>query len=218
MSTSALATSGSSPTAITNQASYNTAYTQFLSMLTTELQNQDPTSPMDATDFTNQLVGFSQLEQQLQTNQNLQTMIANQQSSTLGNSIAYLGHSVIAQGNGFQVQDGQSNSIDYSLAGAAASATVTITNSSGQVVGSFAGPTNSGINTVSLDGSIPDGADLPPGDYTFAVTATDVNGQAVTATTYTSGKVTGVDTTGSTPMLLLGDLSVNASNVVQVVS
>jgi flagellar basal-body rod modification protein FlgD len=212
------ATNSNTPGAITNQSQFNQSYTQFLSMLTTELQNQDPTSPMDATQFTNQLVGFSQLEQQLQTNSNLQTIIANQQAGGLGNSLGYLGHNVIATGNAFQVQDGQTTTVEYSLASAADSATVTVTNSSGTVIGSFSAPTASGLNKVTLDGELPDGTTLQPGDYTFSVTAATANGQSVTATPFTSGAVTGIDTSGSTPTLMIGDLQVSASNVIQVTS
>jgi flagellar basal-body rod modification protein FlgD len=202
--------------AITNQSQFNQSYTQFLNLLTTELQNQDPTSPMDATQFTNQLVGFSQLEQELNTNSNLQTLISNQQSQSLGSSLGYLGHTVIASGNSVQVEDGESTTIDYSLASSAASATVTVTNSSGQIVGSFAGPTAAGLNSISFDGTIPGGATLPPGDYTFSVTAASASGASVAATTYTSGTVTGIDTSNGTTLLLLGDLPVTAGNVVQV--
>ncbi len=212
------ATSNSSLGAVTNQTQFNTAYTQFLSMLTTELQNQDPTSPMDATQFTNQLVGFSQLEQQLQTNSNLQTLIADQQGGGMSAALGYLGHSVVAAGNAFQVPDNGTASIDYSLASTASSALVTVSDSSGQVVGSFAGSTDAGLNTIPLDGAIPGGADLPAGDYTFTVTAMSASGQPITATTYSAGQVTGIDTSSGAAYLLLGNIPVAASSVVQVSS
>jgi flagellar basal-body rod modification protein FlgD len=212
------ATSNSSLGAITNQNQFNSSYTQFLSMLTTELQNQDPTSPMDATQFTNQLVGFSQLEQQLQTNSNLQTLISNQSATGLSGSLGYLGHTVLASGDAFAMPEDGSTTINYSLPQAAASASMTVTDAAGQVMGSIPVPTNSGSNSFAFDGSLPDGTDLPAGQYTYAITAASATGQAITATTYTSGVVTAIDTSAGAPVLSLGALSVNASNVVAVTS
>ncbi len=54
---------------------------QFLTLLTTQLQNQDPLSPMDSTEFTNQLVQFSQVEQQITSNQKLDSLLALQLAS-----------------------------------------------------------------------------------------------------------------------------------------
>ena len=56
-------------------------FSTFLNLLTTQLKNQDPTSPMDTNQFTQQLVMYSQVEQQIQSNSNLKTLIAQGQSS-----------------------------------------------------------------------------------------------------------------------------------------
>ncbi|HZZ11369.1 MAG TPA: flagellar hook capping FlgD N-terminal domain-containing protein, partial [Paraburkholderia sp.] len=66
----------------------------FLTLLTTQLQNQDPLSPMDSTQFTQQLVAFSGVEQQINTNNNLQSLIALNQSQQAASAVSYIGHSV----------------------------------------------------------------------------------------------------------------------------
>lgn len=218
-STTTPTTSSNIPGSINNQSQFNTEYTQFLQMLTTEMQNQDPTSPMDTNQFTQQLVSFSQLEQQLQTNQNLTTMINNQTSSSAGTALGYLGHTVMATGDAFQYSGSGDVSLNYTLPSAASTATLTVTNSSGATVGTYTIPSsdlNSGLNTLSFDGTLDNGTDLSSGDYTYSISATDVNGNAVTATTYTSGVVTGLDTISGTPTLHLGNLTVPASSVVEV--
>src|SRR5580692_10651622 len=81
-----------------NQLSGN--FDTFLTLLTTQLKNQDPTSPMDSNEFTQQLVEFSQVEQQIDTNTNLQTLITQGQSQSGAYATGYLGKSVsITNGN-----------------------------------------------------------------------------------------------------------------------
>lgn len=212
---SAAASSG--VTAITNQTEYNSAYTQFLSLLTTELQNQDPTSPMDATQFTNQLVGFSQLEQELQTNSFLSTMVSSQQSTQLAGSIGYLGQTVIASGDNFSYSGSGTVPINYSLP-SAGSATITITDSSGTKIGTYAADGAAGLNTMTIPGGSTNIPALAKGDYTYTITATDATGKAITPIPYTTGLVTGVDTSTGTPILHLGDILVNASSVIEVMT
>ena len=206
-------------TAITNQSQYNAAYTQFLSMLTTELQNQDPTSPMDASQFTDQLVGFSQLEQQLQTNSSLSTLVTDQGTSTFNTSLGYIGHTVLASGDTFSLAGaGASTNVTYSLATNAENATMTVTDSSGTKVASVNVPTAKGQNTFSFDGKDSDGDQLPAGQYAYSIAATDTNGNAVTATTYTAGVVSGVDSSSGSPVLQVGANTISPSDIVEVLN
>src|SRR6201986_811416 len=104
----------------------------FLTLLTTQLQNQDPLSPMDSTQFTQQLVEFSQVEQQINTNDNLQTLI-NQGTSAAGtNAVSYLGKAVTVT-NGNAPLTGGTAAWTYNLGTASAQTTLTVTDANGNV-------------------------------------------------------------------------------------
>src|SRR3569832_441863 len=85
--TTPAANSGSNPAL--NQLTNN--FSTFLTLLTTQLKNQDPTSPMDSNQFTQQLVQFSQVEQQINSNKNLESLIALTKSQNATNAVSYLG-------------------------------------------------------------------------------------------------------------------------------
>jgi flagellar basal-body rod modification protein FlgD len=199
-------TSGTDPT-----QQIGTDYNTFLTILTTELQNQDPTQPLDTNQFTSQLVQFSQLEQSLTTNQKLQTLIDGQSNGALGTALGYLGHSVEATGNSFVLDGSNPASLTYSLPSTASNAVINVMNASGSTVQQIKADPSGGQHTVSFDGS-----GLPAGQYTFSVTAVDSTGAALNATTYTTGKVTGVETANGKTTLNLGPLSVDAAKVTQV--
>ena len=201
------------------QGSVSSQFNPFLTLLTTELQNQDPTSPLDTNQFTSQLVQFSQLEQTLNTNTDLQSLITGQQSGAVGSSLGYLGHTVQTNTGNFVLDSSDDPAtLNYSLAGNAASATINILNSSGQTVSQISADTTSGAHSVSFDGTVPGQATLPPGQYSFNVQAVDNSGNAVTSTVSTSGVVTGVDSSNGTVNLHIGTLVIPATSVVQVTS
>src|ERR1700686_3335504 len=66
----------------------------FLKLLTTQLQNQDPLSPMDSNQFTQELVQFSQVEQQINTNTSLASLIALTKTQSSANAVSYLGKTI----------------------------------------------------------------------------------------------------------------------------
>jgi flagellar basal-body rod modification protein FlgD len=190
-------------------------------MLTTELQNQDPTQPLDSSQFTSQLAQFSSLEQQLQTNSNLSNLITAQQSATFNSAIGYIGHTVEATGDSFtEASSGGSVPIAFSLAGTAASANISILNAAGATVNTVTvqNPT-AGMNSLTFNGQDSNGVALPAGTYTYAVSATDASGNAVASTTYQTGTVTGVTSSSGTTELQLGTTgSVPVTQVTQVTS
>jgi flagellar basal-body rod modification protein FlgD len=200
------------------QSSVSSQFNTFLTLLTTELQNQDPTSPLDTNQFTSQLVQFSQLEQTLNTNTDLQTLITGQQSGAISGSLGYLGHTVQTNTGNFTLDGTNTATLDYTLAGNAATATINIVNASGQTVRQISGDTSSGAHSDSFDGTEGGSTPLPPGQYSFTVSAVDSNGNAISSTVATSGVVTGVDSSNGTVNLHIGNLVVPASSVVQVTS
>jgi len=211
-STTPTASSGASATTANsamNQLSGN--FDTFLQLLTTQLQNQDPLDPMDSNQFTQQLVEFSQVEQQINTNTNLQTLITQGQSQSGAYATGYLGKVVTVSGGEGALTNGQAQ-WTYNLAAAATSTTLSVTNANGQVVYSGAGQTAAGSNTFTWNGEDLNGNQLPDGTYTLAVNASNA-GTAVTTTVSSSGTVSEVNMTGGTPQLVIGAMQVPLTSI-----
>lgn len=202
--------SSSSPDAAMQQLSGN--MNTFLKLLTTQLQNQDPLNPMDSTQFTQQLVEYSQVEQQINTNSNLQNLISLQQSGASAAAVNYLGKDVTITNGNAALTNGEAT-WNYTLGTAAANTTLTVTNSSGQEVYTGSGSTASGNNTFTWNGQDNNGNQLPDGTYTLAVTATDSGGAAVTSSVSSTGTVSEINLSGTTPQLMIGNMAVPLSQV-----
>ena len=187
-------------------------FNTFLTLLTTQLQNQDPLSPMDSSQFTQQLVEFSQVEQQIDTNNNLQSLISLGQANTLSSSASYLGKSVtITTGNG-ALQD-SSCTWRYALGADAANTTLTVTDSTGKVVYTSPGETSSGGHDFTWDGTDNAGNQLPDGVYKLSVAASASDGSAVSSAIAFKGLVDEINLTGTEPLLMIGGMGVPLSQV-----
>jgi flagellar basal-body rod modification protein FlgD len=184
----------------------------FLQLLTTQLQNQDPLSPMDSNQFTQQLVAFAGVEQQINTNDNLQSLIGLSVSQNASSAVGYIGHSVVMT-NGMGALTNGTVDWTYNLATASAGTTLTVTNSSGQVVYTGSGGTAAGNNDFTWNGQDSNGNQLPDGQYTLAVSATGSDGSPITTTVASKALVTAVDMSGSTPLLVLGSMEIPLSDV-----
>jgi len=184
----------------------------FLQLLTTQLQNQDPLSPMDSTQFTQQLVAFSSVEQQINTNNNLKSLIALNLSQQASAAVNYIGHTVVMTSGKGSLANGN---VDwtYNLSAPSAGTTLTVTNASGQVVYSQSGSTSAGNNDFQWDGKDANGNQLADGQYTLSVAATASDGSAVTSTIASKALVTAVDMSGSTPQLILSSMEIPLSEV-----
>ena len=187
----------------------------FLQLLTTQLQNQDPMNPMDSDQFTQQLVEYSQVEQQINTNTNLQTLISLQQGGAASSAVSYLGKSVTVTNGNAPLTNGAA-SWNYTLAAQSSDTTLTVTNASGQTVYTGAGSTASGSNTFDWNGQDSSGNQLPDGVYTLAVTAAASDGSAVQSSVSSTGVVSEVNMSGSTPELIIGSMAVPISQVATV--
>jgi flagellar basal-body rod modification protein FlgD len=195
------ATTGSQPDAM-KQLSSN--FSTFLTLLTTQLKNQDPTSPMDSNQFTQQLVMYSQVEQQIDTNDNLKTLISQGASTAASMTTGYLGKKVSVT-NGLASLSNGSATWTYDLKTMAATTQLSITDSKGRTVYSGTGNTAAGSNTFTWDGKDINGNQLPDGAYKLTVTAADSAGNTVTSSVASAGIVTQIDMTGATPQLIIGN-------------
>jgi flagellar basal-body rod modification protein FlgD len=177
-------------------------FNSFLTLLTTQLQNQDPLDPLDTNEFTQQLVEFTSVQQQVDMNTNMQTLISLQQSSEAASAMQFVGNSVTLSGSTATLASG--GTATWSLnSPSPATGTVTITNSSGQTAYTGSVSLNAGTQTYSWNGQGTNGVTWPAGQYTMAITATGANGQAVTVSTQIQGTVTGVDLTQNPPQLIV---------------
>ncbi len=179
----------------------------FLTLLTTQLQHQDPLSPMDSTQFTQQLVEYSQVEQQINTNTNLTSLISLQQAGAGASSVGYLGKNVTVTNCNAALTNGTAT-WNFTLPAGAATTTVTVTNASGQTVYSGPGATAAGSNTFTWNGQNNNGNQQADGTYTLAVSATDANGNALTPTVTSTGTVNEINMSGGSPQLMIGSMAV----------
>lgn len=187
----------------------------FLYLLTTQLKYQDPLSPMDSTEFTNQLVQFAGVEQSIQTNKYLETIISQNNSGMASQAVSYMDQVVQAQTNYVPLQNG-SGKFAYILGSEASSCVVAIQDSDGNFVRTFTGELSSGRHVIDWDGKDSDGNQLPDGGYKIVVTATGTDGKDVEIMTTAYGRVTGVAYDGDLIALGMGDVVVNMNSVLAI--
>jgi len=191
-------------------------FNDFLKLLTTQLQHQDPTSPLDPNQFTQELVQFASVEQQINTNTSLSAMISLQQTQQAASALQFLGATVAVSGKTAELANGAAN-WSYSVT-QPSTATINITNASGQVVYSTSQSVQPGAQTFSWNGVDKNGTAWPSGPYTISVSAVGANNQSVPVTTGVQGVVTGVDISKSPPTLTVAGQSYALNQVTQVLS
>lgn len=210
--------------AVTNNAAQTQArnslsgnFDTFLRLLTTQLQNQDPLEPMDATKFTEQLVSYSQVEQQINTNANLETLIALNRSAIGANAVTYLGKKVLTAGPATVLEAGAAH-WRYALTSDASTLQLTIKDASGRTVRTMTGDKNVGMHEFTWDGKNDAGVDQPAGTYTLTVTAKKSDGTSVDSTVGGVGLIKEIDMTGASPILTIGNRGVSLVDVLSFVN
>lgn len=212
--------SGTSPTTTPNVPVDNTEiasnFTTFLQLLTTQLKNQDPMDPLDTNQFTQQLVQFAQVEQQMKQNDQLSTLIALDKSAQSTVALTYVGQTVVVDGSTSQLTDSTKASWLLNVA-KPATTTITITDSTGQTVYSGSFSMNPGEQTFVWDGTDGNGKTWPAGTYKLTATGVDASGQPVAVSTQTEGLVDSVDLTKDPPTLSIGGLDYTIDQIRRVV-
>jgi flagellar basal-body rod modification protein FlgD len=186
----------------------------FLSLLTTQLQNQNPLDPLDTNQFTSQLVQFSSVEQQLKSNDFLSTLVQATQNSSNNAAVSYIGKTVTSSGVDSDLKNGQAT-WSFNLP-QAANVTVTIKDANGNQVYTENGSLGAGQGQFNWDGTETDGSIAPEGSYSITINAKNAQGAYVAADTQTTGVVTGVDLSGSEPSLIVGSQTIKLSDVTSV--
>lgn len=184
----------------------------FLLMLTTQLQNQDPLSPMESNEFTQQLVGFSQVEQQIGINENLERQIGLQQSSMNSLALGFIGKYAEIQDNLLTV-DGGKVKFAYTLASDAAGTKLDFYDKKGILVRSMSGKTSQGNHVLEWDAKATDGTQLPDGDYTVKLTTKNVKGEPVDSFTTVQARITGASTDGEQPYVTINGAALPLSQI-----
>jgi flagellar basal-body rod modification protein FlgD len=187
-------------------------FSEFLTLLTVQLQNQDPLSPMDSTEFTNQLVQFTGVEQQINTNQKLDDLVALQLSNSLSSSQSFVGNDISYVSSEFFF-DGSPSEIRYSLPRTAIDTTIRVYNESGGLVYEEEVSGNAGAHDFVWDGRQIGGGVAADGTYEIEIDALDDTGASVQATTVVSGPVTGVESQNGQIFLIVGERAVGLGNV-----
>jgi flagellar basal-body rod modification protein FlgD len=213
------ASSGSSGSlSSTSGATLAGNFQTFLTLLTTQLKNQNPLDPLDTNQFTQQLVQFAGVEQQLKTNDELSSLIASQQATQSTQALGFVGRTAVV--------DGTSTSLINSSASwnlnvpSNSNIHISIANSSGGTVFSqdFTGIPAGPNQPFTWNGKGNNGEQWPDGNYTLTATATDGSGNTAGVPTQIRGTVSSVDLTQTPPLLSINGQTYTVSQIKSIVN
>jgi flagellar basal-body rod modification protein FlgD len=185
----------------------------FLLLLTTQLKNQSPLDPLDTNQFTQQLVQFASVEQQLRSNETLSALLTTAKAANASTTASFIGKQVTADGATTRLSNGSAHWV-LNAARNASQAAITIRDKNGGVVATRTTTLSAGAQAFTWDGKTSTGAAAPEGNYTISsIAALDASGQGVSVKTEVSGRVDSVDITGDVPQLVIGSIRIPMANV-----
>jgi len=189
---------------------------QFLNLLVAQLQNQDPLDPLDANEFTSQLVQFASVEQQIFQNSNLEKLLNLQETSQISQMVDFIGNRIEFASQKLPVEDGAAE-FTYTIPAGVRDATINIANSAGLNVFYTDGDTNSGTHTFKWNGLDKNGRQVPDGVYTLLISAKDAFDKLAEIDYTVFGTVTGAGVDNGETELFIGDnLGVGVDTVLSV--
>jgi flagellar basal-body rod modification protein FlgD len=212
-STAASASAAAQPAA-SSLGSLSSNFNNFLSMLMTQLKNQDPTSPMDTNQFTSELVQFSSVEQQINTNTSLTQLIQLTQGGEVMQASAMTGKQVTASSDHVPLQNGK-GTIQFNTT-TAQPVDISILDANGAKLSDAMLMSSAGTNTWTWNGADGTGRTVPDGSYRFAVVGANADGTTTALAASVIGKATGVQNQANGIQLQLGALSIDFSKVQSV--
>jgi flagellar basal-body rod modification protein FlgD len=180
---------------------------RFLNLLVTQLKNQDPLDPLDATEFTSQLVQFASVEQQIYQNANLEKLINLTQVSQVSTMVDFIGRTVEATGQDFPLENGEAK-FSYAFGSNVSKGTIHIVNGNGLTIFSADADTSAGKHVFTWDGRDKNGVKLGDGKYMAVVTAQDAQGKILSVEHTVFGRVTGAGADKGAVTLFMGDIPV----------
>lgn len=187
-----------------SQAKIEDDLNRFLNLLVTQLKNQDPLDPLDANEFTSQLVAFAGVEQQIFQNSILEQLLQLEQTNQISALVDFIGTIIEAEGRTVPLENGKAV-FTYVMPASAANGTVTITNSAGLTVFTTDADTTAGKHTFNWDGRNQSGIVQPDGAYNIFVSGLDFTGNLLEISHTVLGRVTGAGIDGGLATLFLGD-------------
>lgn len=190
-------------------------FDSFLQLLITQLRNQDPLEPMDTNQFTQQLVQFSGVEQQIQTNSYLENLIASTEAQSVNAAVSYLGSTVRVAGVTTSLSDGAA-SWDLVASSGAPESVISIYDVNGNEVYTTRQSVARGESTFTWDGQTNMGTTAPDGVYSIRVVGENSAGDPVNVYTAVTGKVTGVDFTGDEPIIMMGSVPATLGAIMEI--
>ena len=187
---------------------------EFLKLLTAQLQQQDPTQPMDSTAFVAQLAQFSSLEQMNNVNDTLTKMLTSQGTALQTTAASMVGKTAVFNTDQVSLTEGKTATITANLSQAATNVNLVIQDEAGNNVRLVAlGACPSGTNRFTWDGLDDSGKKLPTGSYTSQILATDINEKSVSLTQNGSARITGITFDNGTPKFLAGGSTLQLSDI-----
>ncbi len=193
-----------------------TNFDNFLTLLTTQLKNQDPLDPLDSNEFVAQLVSFTGVEQAINMNSNLELLISLFKVSQTASAVDYLGTTVEAKGDTTALAGGEAI-YNYRLPESVTSTGVLITNDQGDIVFSGTGEIFAGDHVFVWDGRDKNGDVQPDGFYKISLSALDADDGIISVATTVSGRVTGIQSLDDGLVLVVNGVNVPFENIVSVV-
>lgn len=192
----------------------------FLKLLTTQLKNQDPLSPTDTTQMTQQITQMTGVEQQLVTNDLLAALVGMNTGTGLSEGVSMIGKQVTASTDSSTLKSGQAT-FSWTQAGASTSLTVEVKNAAGKVVRTLKpDDQKSGAHTLTWDGKDDSGAQLPDGGvYTVAVTAKGADNKDIKVTDIkgrSDGVVTAVDNSSGQAKVIVDGQAIPIDSVIGI--
>jgi flagellar basal-body rod modification protein FlgD len=204
-----------SPALANSQTGLADNFEMFLTLLTEQMKNQDPLNPLDSTQFVNQLVDFSSVEQQIAQNQNLESLLLLQSAAAQSSSVSYIGRVATAETPQATLQNGSAN-WEYTLPSDATSSSIIIRDDNDRIVARRDGETSTGSHDFAWDGLGDGGAALDEGVYSLEVIAQDSDGENLAVNIQAAARVTGVDLSGSEVIVEMGGIRVPLSSVMSI--
>ena len=201
-------TAGATSASAQSQTKLAQDFDQFLVLLTTQLQFQDPLDPLDSGEFTDQLVSFTQVEQSITTNKNLENLISQTKNAAMSNAVGYLGNEVTIETDRAGLRNNTAK-WEYGLETNAEEVEITVQDSQGKTVYKGTGDNRAGLHDFVWDAP----ANTPDGIYKLTISAETANGTEVLAAIYSKGTVEAIEALNGDVHLSVNGILTSISNI-----